>query len=235
MKNKLLNITAVLMAIGVLAASTQMYSRPIEAAALDCTETVNVQVHIYDDGHPNVNGGLLNLGGAYVDFSDNIADGGREAIRYYDNGPLDDDDRRGVIEERTACRDLDTIGVTVTLGFRENLDCVAVTPKTQEIDLYEDVEVSYIVDDCVRIEPSATPSPVPATSTAVPATSTPVPPAPTLQPVQSTPTILKQCPDGQLVQPSVACAVPVAPTLAPVAVTPSRITPPATGDGGLLP
>lgn len=222
--NKLL----ALMLVIVTGASLWGAATPTHAAALDCTETVNLKVYIYDDGRPEVNGGLLSLGGAYVDFSDNIQTGGFESIRYYDNGPFDDDDRRGLIEERTACRDVDSIGVTATIGFRENLDCVVITPERQDVDLYEDVELEYVVDDCVRIDPTATPSPVPPTATKVPATATPVPATATSVPATQVPA---QVPNIIVSPPSVSVQV-VQPT-APVA-PPVGIRPPNTGSGGLL-
>jgi hypothetical protein len=239
---KLLHLAFGLMMVGVLAASTQlMGTQPVTAAALDCTETVNLKVFIYDDGRPNVNGGLLSLGGAYVDFSDNIQTGSFETIRYYDNGSFDDDDRRGVIEERTACSDPDTIGITATIGFRENLDCVTITPERQDVDLYEDVELEYTVDDCVRVDPP-TATPVPATSTSTPPAATATVPAalPTVQPPREV-----KCDDGSVklvpvnftgqVCLAVAPVVPTAPAapVAPQGVSP--IKPPNTGSAGLLP
>lgn len=243
MQNKLLNITtgilipAGFLALFVLIGITSP-TKHVGAAALDCTETINVQVHIYDDGHPNVNNGLLNLGGAYVDFSDNIQTGGFAAIRYYDNqssGTVrDDNDRRGIIEERTACRDIDTIvEVTVTLGFRENLDCTVIGDATQPVDLSEDVVVEMYVDDCEAVSPTATPTatavPATATATLAPATATPQATVQVLQPK-----VFVSCPDGSIHEAPFTCPVPTAPAVPVATVTPGRITAPNTGSGGLL-
>ena len=237
--NKLLHLAFGLMAVTVLFGSTQLHTNPA-VAALDCTETVNLKIYITDDGRPNVNQGFLSLGGAYVDFSDNIQTGSFESIRYYDNQSTgsvrDDNDRRGIIEERTACRDLDTIGVTVTLGFRENLDCTVIGDATQSVDLYEDAVVEFFVDDCEAVAPTATPTktavPATATATVAPATATPAP-LPTVQPSGIQPA-LTQCVDGRVVLSTQGCPVPTAPAAPVASQSPSRITAPNTGDGGLL-
>lgn len=219
-------------------------------AAIDCSSTSRLRVEIIDEGHPELNGGLLALPGAVVHFNRDPQAGTITGRDYVDNGPLDDEpDRLGVVEESDACSADEYDDYQVTLFFRSTLDCEVLGTNSYETDLEGDTLIEFRVDDCLAVAPTPTSTPVLATSTPVVVTATPVPPTSTAIPPTATPApsvFPFECWNGATVnlytdqcppRPVATQAPPVAPTLAPVVqaapVSTGAIRPPNTGSAGM--
>lgn len=214
-------------------------------AAIDCSSTSRLRVEIIDEGHPELNGGLLALPGAVVHFNRDPQAGTITGRDYVDNGTRDDDpDRLGAVEEADACSASDYDDYQVSLFFQPKLDCEVLGSNSYSTDLEGDTLIEFRVDDCFAVAPS--PTAIPATSTPVVVTATPVPPTATAVPPTSTPVFPFECWNGATVnlyveqcppRPAATQAPPVVAPTQPAVIAPvsnGSIRPPNTGSGGLM-
>lgn len=196
-------------------------------AAIDCSITHELRVEIVDIDTEDDD--RISQAGALVIIQPDPRDGVGSRT-YDDNRSFDDSGLLGRIEEDDACATNGETLYHIELRFEGGFSC-DVVEDDQYTQLITDTTVTYRVDDCVSA-PTATPTATVTTTptntlTPVP-TTTPVPTATSAPPVAPTQAFAPQI---IVVQPEIVfptASIPVAAQL------PSNISPPRTGDGGLV-